>query len=119
MGWRGTTCAAGRGGGAGLGAPGIAETTTGAAGAVLGLGACTTTGTAPGVRTLAGSGWRGPERICPGRGAAGTGLAGIPTVRAEGVGCTGIAGTAGRGGAGMAGSGAAGRAPENSGGRIG
>jgi hypothetical protein len=63
--------------GAGRGAPGVAacELTPGIdiEGGVFGMSA-----------TPGGSGWRGPERICPGLGADGTGLAGIGAPREMG-----------------------------------
>ena len=74
----------------GAGAAGVEAAA--AAGAGVGGAAARATGT-PGA---AGSGWRGPERICPGRGAGGTGLAGIGVVRRGG--CMGALPPAARGG---------------------
>ncbi len=78
-----------------------------------GIGRCGATGGrgAPGITgprvTSAGSGWRGPERICPGCAAVGTGRAGITvcgrgppgTTEARGPGTAGATGRAGAAGA--------------------
>lgn len=102
-----------------MGRPGAGVTLAGVSGAavapVAGRGGAVTGAVGLGVTSGSGSGCRGPERICPGRG-GGTGLAGIAIVRLGGAGVGGGPGAtpAGRG----AGSGEVLTWPAN-GGRIG
>lgn len=84
------------------GAPGAGTECDCAMGAdrAVGGGAPVTTRTGSGGRTPAGNGWRGPDRICPGRGGGGV-VRGTSRMGAPGVGV--LAGEAATGAAGDAG----------------